>query len=242
MSEAFHPLREWLGIASPPEQPNYYQLLSLDPSETSFEAIKIAADRALAQVRSHRPGAHARQWAQLLDELTAAKQCLTDPEQRTAYDTALSSGTPPAAPTPAAATETTTSPTHPPVSDDLLPPTQSNPKTSPASGPGQETPLPEPAPDPAPVESFPVPGVPVEHGVAAPPVSTTGGYFAGAGPLAPAHLQATGLATMNPMQAYAPHAFSTPTPSATDPVLSAHPSALPTYDAAEQNLATAIPA
>ena len=242
MSEAFDPLREWLGIISPAEQPNYYQLLGLDPAETNFEAIKIAADRALAQVRSHRPGAHARQWAQLLDELTAAKQCLTDPDQRTAYDAALSSGTQPAAPSVAASTETETTPSNPTVDNDLLPPTQSHPTTTASSATGQETLRSEPVTGTAPIEPVPAPSLPVDHGIAAPPVSTTGGYFAGAGPLAPAHLQATGLATMNPMQAYAPHTFSTPTSSAIDPVLAAHSSSLPTYDAGQQNLATAIPA
>ena len=233
MSEAFDPLREWLGIISPAEQPNYYQLLGLDPTETNFEAIKIAADRALAQVRSHRPGAHARQWAQLLDELTAAKQCLTDPDQRTVYDAALSSGTQPAAPSVTASTETEPTPSNPTVDNDLLPPTQSQPTTTARS---------EPVPEPAPIQPVPAPSLPVDHGVAAPPVSTTGGYFAGAGPLAPAHLQATGLATINPMQAYAPHTFSTPTSSTIAPGLAAHSNSLPTYDAGQQNLATAIPA
>ena len=241
MSEAFDPLHEWLGITSPAEQPNYYQLLGLNPAKTNTEAIKIAADRALAQVRSHRPGAHARQWAQLLDELTAAKQCLTDPEQRTVYDAELASGPQPATPSPAASRETETTSSSPTVDNNLLPPTQSHPTTTANSASSQENRRSESTPGPTPVAPVPAPTPPVNPGVAAPPVSTTGGYFAGAGPLAPAHLQATGLAMVNPMQAYAPHTFSTPTASAIDPVLATHSSSLPTYDAGQQNLATAIP-
>ncbi len=40
-------------------------------------------------MRSHRPGAHAAQWAQLLDELAQAKACLSDSAEKSKYDASL---------------------------------------------------------------------------------------------------------------------------------------------------------
>lgn len=86
MAAEFNPYREWLGLESGPSSPTYYQLLGIGPDESDVRVIQAAADRALAHVRSHRPGVHARVWAALLDELAAAKNCLTDPELRRRYD------------------------------------------------------------------------------------------------------------------------------------------------------------
>ena len=40
-------------------------------------------------MRSFRPGAHAPRWASLLDDLTAAKDCLLDPARKQQYDEQL---------------------------------------------------------------------------------------------------------------------------------------------------------
>jgi hypothetical protein len=79
-------------------QLNRYDLLSLPMYEADADTIHHAADRALARVRGHRPGAHAAAWAALLDELAEAKACLTDPARKSTYDTSLRkqlAGTPP---------------------------------------------------------------------------------------------------------------------------------------------------
>ena len=86
MSVEFNPYREWLGLESGPSPPNYYLLLGIEPDEPDVGVIHAAADRAMAHVRSHRPGVQARAWAGLLDEIAAAKSCLTNPEQRLQYD------------------------------------------------------------------------------------------------------------------------------------------------------------
>ena len=101
--------------------PDYYQLLGLDLFEKDRTRLTTAADRALARVRSFRPGAHAAAWARLLDELAAAKSCFSDPERKSAYDNSLrQSGSRP---------QTVESPSHPQlhvapvsVSPDLYPP------------------------------------------------------------------------------------------------------------------------
>ena len=239
MSESFHPLRDWLGIESPPEQPSYYQLLGLDPQQADGEEIKIAADRALAQVRSHRPGNHAQQWAQLLDELTAAKDCLTDPEKRAQYDANLAAGTLAVTGTENSASPVAAaSPTSP--ADDFVPPPEGNApgEPEPASEATHST-SPTVAPAP-PIDTVPQ-SASTSAGITAPPVSTTAGYFAGPGILAPAHLQATGLATTDPMQPYSPQAFNTAMPATMTPPAVATGGVETALGVADVNLAETLP-
>jgi hypothetical protein len=84
MSDDFNPYREWLGLKS--AAPNYYELLGVALQETDKATIAAAAERAIARVRSVRPGPRAREWSRLLDELRGAKECLTDAEKRARYD------------------------------------------------------------------------------------------------------------------------------------------------------------
>ena len=86
MPVEFNPYREWLGLECGPLPPNYYQLLGIEPDEPDVRVIHAAADRAMAHVRSHRPGTQGGLGPRLLDEIAAAKSCLTNPEQRLQYD------------------------------------------------------------------------------------------------------------------------------------------------------------
>jgi len=239
VSESFHPLRDWLGIESPPEQPSYYQLLGLDPQQADGEQIKIAADRALAQVRSHRPGAHAQQWAQLLDELTAAKDCLTDPEKRAQYDANLAAGTvstpsPENSPKPVAAA----SPTSP--ADDFMPPSEGNAPSEPEAASEATYSTSPPVTPTRPIDPVPQ-SASTSAGITAPPVSAAASYFAGPGILAPAHLQATGLATTDPMQPYSPQAFNTAMPATMTSPAIATGAVETALNVADANLAEALP-
>jgi len=89
----FNPYREWLGLQAA-QPPNHYELLSLPLFETDIQRIAAAAERATTKVRGFRPGPHAGAWSQLLDQIVAAKACLSDRESRAAYDRALRAGTP----------------------------------------------------------------------------------------------------------------------------------------------------
>lgn len=89
----FNPYHEWLGLDQSLTAPNYFQLLGVDPDEEDAERLAAAASEALARVRRHRPGSHAKQWADLLDEITAAKVCLIDPRARRVYLRQLQSAT-----------------------------------------------------------------------------------------------------------------------------------------------------
>lgn len=92
MSETFNPFHEWLGLSAQVTAPNYYELLGLEESEPDTQKIATAADRAMSQVRSCKPGPQAAAWAQLLDQISAAKGCLTDPTQKQRYDEQLRAG------------------------------------------------------------------------------------------------------------------------------------------------------
>ena len=116
MSTVFNPYKEWLGLDESVGEPNYFQLLQINPTEADESVIAQAADQAVAAVRICKPGEHAASWAQVLDLLKEAKSCLLDPAKRQAYQQQLQQ-VPAAAPQPA--------PVPQPASEapsDLLPP------------------------------------------------------------------------------------------------------------------------
>lgn len=85
----FDPYHKWLGI--PPDQrpPTYYQLLGIAPGEPDIDVIDGAAVRQMQYVRHFQSGEHAELCARLLTELSQARNTLTDPEKRQAYDANL---------------------------------------------------------------------------------------------------------------------------------------------------------
>jgi hypothetical protein len=87
--DQFDPYAQWLGIVEPQRPVNYYVLLGIAPSESDPARIAQAADMQAARVRRIRPGPYLVQWSALLDEIAAAKACLTNPQARAAYDAAL---------------------------------------------------------------------------------------------------------------------------------------------------------
>jgi hypothetical protein len=100
VADAFNPYQEWLGLADLAHQPNYYELFGLATGESDAAVIAKAADNAMARVRGCRPGGHAAQWADLLDELDRAKACLIDPGSKTRYDRQLAGSSAPSASAP----------------------------------------------------------------------------------------------------------------------------------------------
>jgi len=91
MGGEFNPYREWLGLEGG-GRPNFYELIGLASFEADALRIAAAAERATTRVRSFRPGSNARAWAELLDELRAAKECLCDPARKAEYDAGLRIG------------------------------------------------------------------------------------------------------------------------------------------------------
>jgi len=91
VADNFNPYWQWLQLDTD-QSPDHYTLLGLPPLETDPEEIESAADKAAARVRSQRPGARAREWAALLDQIAAAKQTLLDESSKAAYDEQLRTG------------------------------------------------------------------------------------------------------------------------------------------------------
>lgn len=112
MTTTFNPYHEWLGLAPENHNPGYPELLGLDPGEADESAVRMAFDRVIAQVRSHKPGPHAAEWARLIDELKSAKLAAEKmgfaavvaasqpaaPSAESTADSAASGGAPPATP------------------------------------------------------------------------------------------------------------------------------------------------
>jgi hypothetical protein len=87
---AFDPYYEWLGIG-PHEQPaDFYRLLGIARFETDLARIATAADQRMALVRSFQTGPRGVYTQRLLNELSGARLALLSPENKVAYDAALS--------------------------------------------------------------------------------------------------------------------------------------------------------
>lgn len=82
----FDPYYEWLGIPSEERPPSHYRLLGINMFEDNREVISSAAERQVAHIRSFLDGPHAAIAQRLLDEITAALDCLLNPDRRQAYD------------------------------------------------------------------------------------------------------------------------------------------------------------
>ena len=86
MSTAFDPYHKWLGIPLKHRPPNHYRLLGIEPFEADQDVIHSAADQRIAFLQALVAGEYAVQAKKLLDELIAARDCLTDLERKSAYD------------------------------------------------------------------------------------------------------------------------------------------------------------
>lgn len=85
----FDPYWKWLGI-SPEQQPaDHYQLLGISRFEDDDDVIENAAVRQMAHVRTFQGGEHANLSQQLLNELSTARICLLNVEQKQVYDEEL---------------------------------------------------------------------------------------------------------------------------------------------------------
>ncbi len=92
MSEQINPYILFLELDTAPQKPTYYELLGVQQGEQDEEIIAAGCEDALAKVRRFKPGANARLWASILDEISLARATLTDPEQRQDYDQQLEAG------------------------------------------------------------------------------------------------------------------------------------------------------
>ena len=85
----FDPYRKWLGIPPSEQPPNHYRLLGIGLFESDQDVISNAADRQMAHVRTFQSGKYSTLSQRILNELSGARVCLLDAEQRVAYETRL---------------------------------------------------------------------------------------------------------------------------------------------------------
>ncbi|NLY02626.1 MAG: hypothetical protein GXY83_41635 [Rhodopirellula sp.] len=90
MAESFDPYRDWLNFASGQRPVTHYALFGLEPLESDADEIRRAIAQLMAKVRGIRPGNRMRVWQEMIDEISTAKACLTDPAAKAAYDAQLS--------------------------------------------------------------------------------------------------------------------------------------------------------
>lgn len=83
------PYYQWLGIPPAEQPPNHYRLLGLTLFESSVEAIDSASFRQTLHLRTYAVGPHSDHSQKLLNEVAAAKICLTKPDKKAAYDAEL---------------------------------------------------------------------------------------------------------------------------------------------------------
>lgn len=89
MNDTFDPYYKWLGIKPKDQPPNHYRLLGVELFESDVDVIENAADQRMRHMRSLQTGANADASQRILNEVAAARVCLTDPIKRAEYDRRL---------------------------------------------------------------------------------------------------------------------------------------------------------
>lgn len=89
MSEAFDAYHKWLGI-SPDQQPaDHYRLLGIGLYESDADVIEAAANQRTTYLQERAAGEHAQLTQKLLNEISQARRCLLNTEQKRSYDNSL---------------------------------------------------------------------------------------------------------------------------------------------------------
>jgi len=83
------PYYEWLGIPPKDQPPSHYRLLGLEDFEENRHVIASAADRQMSFVKSYQGGDDSELSQAVLNELSAARLCLLNPQKKAAYDDEL---------------------------------------------------------------------------------------------------------------------------------------------------------
>lgn len=85
----FDPYHKWLGIPPEEQPPTHYRLLGLQVFESDPEVILGAVMQRSAHLKTYQLGPNGPLTQKLLNEVSAAKVCLLDPERKAAYDARL---------------------------------------------------------------------------------------------------------------------------------------------------------
>jgi hypothetical protein len=85
----FDPYHKWLGIPPEDQPPNHYRLLGIPDLESNPDVIDSAAEQRTIYLRTFQTGDQVELAEQLLNEVSAARVCLLDAEQKAEYDQQL---------------------------------------------------------------------------------------------------------------------------------------------------------
>ena len=89
MSNDFNPYTRWFDIPLEAQPPNHYVLLGLALYESNEAAIERATERRLVFLQDVANGPHTKDSQRLLNEVAAARLCLTDASKKSNYDQML---------------------------------------------------------------------------------------------------------------------------------------------------------
>ena len=92
---AFDPYHIWLGIPPEDQPPSHYRLLAIPELESDPDVIDTAAERQTLLLRTFQTGDQVQLAEQLLNEVSAARICLLNAEQKAEYDQQLQANTAP---------------------------------------------------------------------------------------------------------------------------------------------------
>jgi hypothetical protein len=89
MDGGFDPYHKWLGISAKDQPPNYYRLLGIDLFESDPDVIVATFNRQRAHLLTYQNGPYKEYAQRIMQEVIAARACLSDPLARQAYDAQL---------------------------------------------------------------------------------------------------------------------------------------------------------
>jgi len=89
MAKKFDPYDKWFNIPAGEQPPDHYRLLGIDRFESETAVINEAAEQRVAFLHDVATGPQVAMTQRLLNEVAAARLCLTDPEKKSAYDAKL---------------------------------------------------------------------------------------------------------------------------------------------------------
>jgi hypothetical protein len=94
MADGFDAYFKWLGIPPAEQPPSHYRLLGVPELVDDPDVIESAADQRMSHLRGLQTGKNAAHAQRLLNEVSQARVCLLNAEQKRAYDQRLRSSKP----------------------------------------------------------------------------------------------------------------------------------------------------
>ena len=89
MNAEFDPYHKWLGIPASEQPANHYRLLGVALYEQDLDVIDAAANQRMSYLQDMASGPNVEHSQRVLNEVSAARRCLLNPDQKAIYDAAL---------------------------------------------------------------------------------------------------------------------------------------------------------